>query len=48
MIREPTETLLRGAAKHFPSSGSREAALLREYYPEFVPLPRDLKRNFEP
>lgn len=48
MIEEPTETLLRGAAKHFPSNGNREAALLREYYSEFVTLPRDCKRNFEP
>lgn len=48
MIEEPTETLLRGAAKHFPSNGNREAALLREYYSEFVLLPRDHRRNFEP
>lgn len=47
MIEEPTETLSRGAAKHFPSNGNREAALLREYYSEFVTLPRDRKRNFE-
>lgn len=48
MIEEPTETLSRGAAKDFPSNGNREAALLREYYSEFVTLPRDRKRNFEP